>query len=60
MNSHLQKLGVLTTIVSAFIGAASGSSISALVFWIALFLAAVSSGPNSGRATDCQRDRRFM
>jgi hypothetical protein len=57
MNARLRKIGVMTTILTSFIEAMSGSSWGAVMFWLTLIAAAILSDPHEPRAAV---DRRLM
>ncbi len=56
--SHLRNIGTVTTILVSFVEAACGSSISAVVFWVALFAAAATRHSECDAAAE--GDRRWM
>ena len=55
---NIRKIGVVTTIVVSFVEAVTGSMTGALVFWLALFSAAVANAPAENETAEL--DRRWM
>ena len=49
MNFCLRKLSVVATILVPFLEVTTGSAASAIVFWLALFSAAVMNEPDDDR-----------
>jgi hypothetical protein len=58
MKRSLEKLARLATIVVSFVEAAYGSPAGAVVFWVALFSAAVMSETDDAPRTD--ENQRLM